>query len=137
MPLRVSKKQLQKMLGQSATARIVSETKVLPEVAAQLPPDQVDGADTLKALIHLFGDPFPPYESEYFPFEDSDHRIDLAWPQPEYRLAVEVDGGRWAAGGGRHMGDDDYRKINKLVLNGWRVLRFPTTILRNDPSYVM
>ena len=58
-------------------------------------------------------------------------RFDLAWPGA--MLAVEVDGGRWLPGGGRHASPGDYRKLRQAVLQGWRVLRFTKSEVENDP----
>lgn len=49
-------------------------------------------------------------------------RFDLAWP--DRKLAVEVDGGQWMAGGGRHNSDADREKLNAAAIAGWRVLRY-------------
>ncbi len=48
-------------------------------------------------------------------------------------LAVEVDGGRWKPGGGRHAFPSDYRKLRQAVLLGWRVLRFTSSEIMDDP----
>ena len=53
-------------------------------------------------------------------------RFDFAWP--DRLLAVEVDGGAWVPGGGRHTRGAgfaaDHDKFNRATLLGWRVLRF-------------
>jgi len=53
-------------------------------------------------------------------------RFDYAWR--EQRVALEVDGGQWIEGGGRHNRREgfveDQRKLNAAVLLGWRVLRY-------------
>ncbi len=56
-------------------------------------------------------------------------RFDLAWPAR--RLAVEVDGGQWMAGGGRHNTDADREKLNAAAIAGWRVLRYSPRQLRD------
>lgn len=58
-------------------------------------------------------------------------RFDVAWPR--LMVAVEVDGGRWKPGGGRHGSDGDYRKRNAATVAGWRMLAFTPTLLNNDP----
>jgi very-short-patch-repair endonuclease len=51
-------------------------------------------------------------------------------------LAVEVEGGMWTRG--RHVRGEGYEgdceKYNAAVLGGWRVLRFTTGMLEQDPS---
>ena len=53
-------------------------------------------------------------------------RFDFAWPA--LMLAIEVDGGAWIPGGGRHTRGAgfaaDHEKFNRATLLGWRVLRF-------------
>jgi hypothetical protein len=50
-------------------------------------------------------------------------RFDLAWP--EYRLALEIEGGLWV--GGRHNSPQgffrDLEKYNAAAVLGWRILR--------------
>lgn len=50
------------------------------------------------------------------------------------RVAVEVDGGQWAAGGGRHNTDDDREKMNAAAAMGWRVLHFSPRMLKRKPN---
>lgn len=78
------------------------------------------------------------------------HAPDLPEPQPEYRfqstrkwrfdwafslqkLAVEVDGIIWQAGGGRHNTDKDREKMNHAAALGWRVMHFSAKQLNDDP----
>lgn len=59
-------------------------------------------------------------------------RVDFAWP--DLRIIVEVEGGRWQAGGGRHNSDSDFDKYNLLTAAGWRVFRVSTQRLESDPA---
>ena len=59
-------------------------------------------------------------------------RFDIAWPA--LCVCVEVDGGRWLPGGGRHSSDGDYRKRNAAMLAGWSMLAFTTSQLGNNPK---
>ena len=59
-------------------------------------------------------------------------RFDFAWPS--HQVALEVDGGQWQAGGGRHNQDADREKLNTAAALGWRVLRFSPTALATDPA---
>lgn len=70
-------------------------------------------------------------EREYKFHKTRKWRFDFAYP--DIQLAVEIDGGQWRAGGGRHNSDKDKEKLNHAVLNGWHVLRFSTTQAKNDP----
>lgn len=58
-------------------------------------------------------------------------RFDFAWPSA--LLAVEVDGGQWAARGGRHNTDGDREKLNEAAALGWRVMRFSPQQIERDP----
>ena len=58
-------------------------------------------------------------------------RFDLAWVAS--KIAVECDGGQFKALGGRHNSDGDREKLNTACLNGWLVLRFSSTQIKNDP----
>lgn len=59
-------------------------------------------------------------------------RFDFAWP--DARVAVEIDGGQWARGGGRHNRDSDREKLNEAAALGWRVLRFSGQMIDRDPA---
>jgi very-short-patch-repair endonuclease len=59
-------------------------------------------------------------------------RFDFAWPDAQ--VAVEIDGGRWAPGGGRHASDSDREKLSAAAALGWRVLRFSTQQVEQDPT---
>jgi len=61
-------------------------------------------------------------------------RFDFAWPAERGGLALEVDGGQWMAGGGRHNGDKDREKLNVAACLGWRVLRVTPRDLETDPA---
>jgi very-short-patch-repair endonuclease len=49
-------------------------------------------------------------------------------------VAVEIDGGQWVAGGGRHNRDSDREKLNHAAADGWRVLRFSTQQVEKQPD---
>lgn len=74
-------------------------------------------------------------EHEVCLIPDSKVRCDRVWHKA--KLIVEIDGGQWAPGGGRHNSDEDRDKINLLILNGWKVLRYSGTMLECDPHGVM
>ena len=65
-------------------------------------------------------------------------RFDFAWP--DRMLAVEVDGGAWVPGGGRHTRGAgfaaDHDKFNRATLLGWRVLRFTSRHLEDGSALV-
>jgi very-short-patch-repair endonuclease len=59
-------------------------------------------------------------------------RFDFAWP--DALVAVEIDGGQWKAGGGRHNTDADRDKLNHAAAIGWRVVRFSPQQVERDPD---
>ena len=59
-------------------------------------------------------------------------RFDFA--APSVHLAIEVNGGRFKALGGRHNSPADYEKTRAAVLANWRVLPFLTEELENNPA---
>jgi very-short-patch-repair endonuclease len=84
------------------------------------------------ALWRALAPDAPLPESEYRFHPTRRWRFDFAWPAQ--RVAVEVDGGQWRAGGGRHNTDQDREKLNTAAAMGWRVLRFSHTALDTDPA---
>jgi very-short-patch-repair endonuclease len=55
--------------------------------------------------------------------DDRSWRLDIAIP--EYRLAVEISGGNWTGGHRRgHAQADEYDKLNRAQMLGWRCLQF-------------
>jgi len=56
------------------------------------------------------------------------------WCFPAEQIAVELAGGGWRAGGGRHNTDRDREKINTAEAMGYHVLRFSHQALRSDPA---
>jgi len=92
----------------------------------------VDAADTLLAYIRILApdmaQPIRDYPLDRF-------RIDLAWPSA--LLAVEVDGGQWKAGGGKHGGKRDYQKTRRITQAGWRLLRFTSGEVNDNPIGVI
>lgn len=59
------------------------------------------------------------------------------WAYPCKLVAIELDGGRRQAEGGRHASDVDYEKINAAAITGWTVLRFTPTMVLQAPSYCL
>ena len=66
-------------------------------------------------------------------------RFDFAWPAATGGVAVELDGGAYTQG--RHTRgagfEADCEKLNEAAVRGWRVLRFTSGMLTNDPEGVI
>lgn len=100
-------------------------------VAAPVPKESA-GEAAMGAALRLLGADIPtPVRELRFAWPDRRWRFDFAWP--DHGLAVEVDGGQYAPGGGRHAGDADREKLNHAAARGWRVLRFSPQQLERDP----
>lgn len=60
--------------------------------------------------------------------------FDLAWP--EAKLLIEINGGEWSQG--RHARGqgmiDDYNKWNTATLEGWKVLLFTGTQVKDETA---
>ena len=94
---------------------------------------KLDRADTLWHYMRLLAPGLHDgCEREYRFHPTRRWRFDFAWPAQ--RAAVEVDGGRWAPGGGRHSTPGDYQKLRQAVLLSWRVLAFQSSEVESDPQ---
>ena len=77
---------------------------------------------------------WPEPEGEYkFNAPESKHAFDWAWSS-FYKVAVEVDGGQNAPGGGRHAKDSDKLKGNLAAAKGWLVFHFSPQMLESEPE---
>jgi len=62
-------------------------------------------------------------------------KFDFAWV-PEGVL-LELDGGQWLPGGGRHGGDNDRWKTFVAQAAGWHVIHVSYTMLQRNPARVL
>ena len=66
-----------------------------------------------------------PVEEHGFALPKRKWRIDYAWP--DKKVGLEVDGGVWMKGGGRHTRGSgwmkDTEKLNEAAALGWRIVR--------------
>lgn len=83
----------------------------------------------------------PAWVTTEFPFTDSTgraRRIDFVIRRPDgVRVAIEVDGfDKTGRGGGMTQLEfqDFLRRQNSVVAQGWRLLRFANSTLRDDPA---
>lgn len=76
-----------------------------------------------------------PFEPEYR--FDQTRRWRFDWARRSEKLAIEIDGASYK-GKGRHQTPDgmaaDNEKINAATLQWWRILRFTTHQVRQDPA---
>jgi len=73
----------------------------------------------------------PPAQREFFFHPDRRWRSDFAWP--DHRLLVEIEGGTWLPGGGRHNRgagfQTDCEKYLAAFELGYYLLRFTTKMV--------
>lgn len=88
----------------------------------------------LRGQIASLGAPTPQTEYRFHP--DRQWRTDLAWP--DLRLLVEVEGGVWMRGGGRHNRAEgftnDARKYNSCALLGYTLLRYTGDMIESGEA---
>ena len=97
--------------------------------------NQTDRADEFAYLLRICGADLPEPQREYVFARPRKWRFDFAYvPQ---KVAIEVNGGRYAFAGGRHASDGDYEKLRRAAALGWRVLPVSVTDLRERPGAVM
>lgn len=95
-----------------------------------------DLEETFVFYWRIFAPPsLPPLEREQCLVPGRKFRSDFC--NRASRVVVEIDGGQFAARGGRHNTDTDREKINLLTLYGWRVFRYSGTMLKGNPEAVV
>jgi len=96
---------------------------------------KLTGEDTVKLILaghHI------KFEREYRFNSARMFRADFAIP--EYRILIEVEGGTWGASSRHTTGKgfrDDCEKYNSACCLGWRVLRYTTDMLQENPGQVL
>ena len=82
----------------------------------------------------VYGIPEPVAEFKFHP----KRRWKFDWAWVDRKIACEVDGGLWVAGGGRHNRPvtmiKDNEKFNNAALLGWRILKFTPQQFRNGEA---
>jgi very-short-patch-repair endonuclease len=85
-------------------------------------------------LVKAAGLPEPWKEYKFAQVEGRMWRFDFAWL--DHKVAVEIEGATWS--GGRHTRGAGYasdcEKYNAAVRLGWSVLRFTTTMLKDQQA---
>lgn len=119
----LNRRRLQELVDQSPGRRGV---RVLRSLLAADPVRVRSDAETeMLFACRLAGLPDPVVNGRVGGIE-----VDLHWP--ELRLVVEVDG--WAFHGGRERMNRDRDRDQRLLLAGWRVIRFTRDQLASDPA---
>lgn len=84
--------------------------------------------------FEVLGRDLPTPIAEYRFAPDRKWRFDFAFVKQ--KCAVEVNGGKWQTGGGRHNTAGDYEKLQTAAALGWRVFPVLPEQLTNDPQAV-
>ena len=116
--------------------RLARQAHGAMEKQVRCQPQQEDKADELDAILKLHAPDLHANlvrEHEFVP----DRRFRADFAHVASRVLIEVDGGQWAPGGGRHNQDKDREKRNLAALNGWRVLYFSPRMIEDDPIGVV
>lgn len=70
---------------------------------------------------------------------NSARRWRFDWSIPEYKIGIEYEGSTWASG--RHTRGAGYakdcEKYNSAACLGWRVLRYTSDMIRDNPSQII
>jgi hypothetical protein len=75
-----------------------------------------------------------PHPTPEYPFAKAwKRKFRFDWCFTDAKVAVEVDGGTFAYGGGRHAKDSDREKTNIAAAMGYRVFRFSPAMLNKNP----
>lgn len=86
--------------------------------------------------LRVLAPDLPEPEREYKFLKTRRFRFDFCWRGRGQKVAVELDGGVYS--GGRHVTGkgftSDCEKFNLATLEGWRVLRFTSSMLKNNPE---
>jgi very-short-patch-repair endonuclease len=89
-----------------------------------------------EAYCKSHGIPMPIREHKFHPTRK--WRFDFAWP--DQKIAIEVEGGLFLAGGGRHNRGasmkGDMEKYNEAACFGWSVLRYTPDQLVKSNIYI-
>jgi hypothetical protein len=97
-----------------------------------MPRPSSDLEETFAFQVKATGLPNPEREYRFHP--PRMWRFDFAWP--ELAVAVECEGGTW--NGGRHTTgsgfESDCKKYNQAAVDGWTVLRYPITAIKNGEA---
>lgn len=95
----------------------------------------IDTAHEFGYLLALIAPDLPRPNTEWRFDAKRKWRFDWAWPAQ--RVAVEVNGGRYAFAGGRHASDGDHEKLRRAAALGWRVLPVSPQALRDHPGDIL
>jgi len=123
-----------KILGPAARALYNRQIPNPQGIAARTRKGQSDSKHRAVEFLNICEKAaLPKPELEYRFHPERMWRFDFAWPK--YKLALEVDGGVFLPGAGRHNSgagfSGDCEKLNSAAVIGWRILRvFPKDLLK-------
>ena len=89
-------------------------------------------------LWNLLADGFPAPKREFRFHPSRMWRFDFAWP--DYKIAVEIDGGMFIPHGRHQQGRQftkDCEKMRQATILGWRVLKYTTVDLTENMTTML
>jgi very-short-patch-repair endonuclease len=104
---------------------------VLTEREITLLNGQVDLADWMLDYLRVHAPDLVPVRD----LNVEKFKIDLAFP--DQMIAVEIDGGQFKKGGGKHGGVRDYQKRRIVTKHGWTVIAYHAQEVRRSPLNVI
>ena len=111
----------------TARAREVLSTRAAGQVVSQSDLEQRFRRTVVPSLVMKPAYQFlPPWRT------DGIGRVDVAFPS--HRLIVELDGRRWHSRDAQW--EEDHRRDQEALVNGWRTLRFTYRQVRDEPRMV-
>lgn len=139
MSMRFAMEQLNPAMRRQAEAKLRAMTTKHPARAVQegretqIKPQAHASKPEQEWLWQLRAAGMPEPQTEYCFSTSRKWRFDTAWP--ELKIAFEVEGGLWIKGGGAHSRPEnierDIEKYNAAQLDGWRVYRVTTTMVKD------
>ena len=118
-------------IARRGRAGCATTRQVLQRIDPTLEPAESDLETLLIQVLRRFGVPLPVRQ---FPVLVDGRKFRLDFAYPDLMVAIESDG--FAVHGDRSSFEHDRERQNRLVLQGWRILRFTWRQICGRPEWV-